>query len=227
MIRDNPEALAAVIGDRLEYKAPLFDIFKRLMRHGWIDSMGLCLSQIDFPDADKRNGFLTLNLNWAMENNNREVSEFLLGQAFEIRHTGGEAFWTSPPWNQDEMRQLVERHPEHAAGLAPSPSDFANTVNAADAMRLVDLILFCYEINARSANPWTFNLTPLLSGLIGSGLGDEDMASVAERLLNLGARVEWGYLLELRHDYKRTRQIFYQYHDIQQQGVDVKEPGTD
>lgn len=221
---DNPEGLAAVIGGHLEYNAPLFDIFEWLMMHGRIRCIELCLSRINFPDAETRNGFLTFNLNRAMENNYREVTEFLLGQAFQIKRTGGDAFWTRPPWSQDEMRQLVERHPEHAAGLSPSPADFANTINVEEAMGLIDLIHFCYEINARSASPGTFNLTPLLSGLIGSGLGDEDMASVAERLLNLGARVEWCYLLELRHDYKWTRQIFYHYHEIQQHEVEVKEP---
>jgi hypothetical protein len=217
--RDDPGELAAAFGDCWTYTWEFYDIFKHMIAYRRLRSLKACLLQIVFPDADKRGRFLTSLLRHAVNHGNQDAVEFLLGQTFDIGRAKYISFWGQFLWNAGETKKLVQRHPEHAAGLAPSSADFSHLRKGEDGLLLIELARCCEEIQ-----PGMLDATALLHGLVDSSLGDEGKALVAQELLDMGARVEQRHL-DRSTGYDRTKQLLHLY--LEFQGKEIKNPGMD
>lgn len=121
------------------------------------------------------------------------------------------------------MKELVKRHPEHASGLAPFRAAFKYIRNAADSSGLIDLARCCEEAKLGSTDA-----TEMLEGLLGSKLGDADMVSIAEQLIQMGAQISKCILDDLDKNgagFEKTKMLLHLHH--QYQGDETKDPGTD
>lgn len=130
-------------------------------------------------------------------------------------------------WDLNEFKQLVSRHAEKAAVLAPTCHDLAYVDSPQDAHLLIDLALHCDAEAAKLGNPGTFDATAMLNkGLLGAvrRIADEQMAEIIKRLCQLGAEVDWvefNYRCG-RGAYPLSREILRAYEEAAKDGLAVK-----
>lgn len=90
-------------------------------------------------------------------------------------------------------------------------------------MNLVELARYCNELH-----PGAVDATSILRGLQDSNLGDEENAIVAQRLIDMGARVEERVLSHMEErgaDAELTTELLREYYETQIENI--KEPGCD
>jgi hypothetical protein len=149
---DHPEKVAAAFRGCWQYTdhaAEFRYIFQKLVEHGMINSLESCLSRIGFPDQDTRDRFLWIILRSALFSDKRDIFEFALAQPINLCFPYHVPLWSITTWSLDYKRQLIRRHPEHAAALAPTYVDVLRAEDIDRVMELFGLAEICHhQLNA-------------------------------------------------------------------------------
>jgi hypothetical protein len=205
-----------------------------MIDHSRFRSFEACLPQITFPDDATRDRFFKAMLMSGLYSKNLQTADFLLCQEFQLTRVAAyESFWPPMNWASrlEEIKGLIDAHPAHAAGLAPIWFDMRCVKTAANGLAVIDLALHCLKVSLGSDKPATFEPTEMLRIMLESSpMRDADMATVAERLLGLEARVGQeqinhfkARLARYNVKYAKTMQVLQTYLELQ--SVDVKECG--
>jgi hypothetical protein len=216
---DSPEDMVTAFGDCWTFSWNLVGVFGSMIQKGRLLSLGICLSQLKYQTDNDRDQFLNLLLGNAMRSGNWQATDVLLAQRFNTKNRN----YMYLPFELAEMKELVKRHPEYASDLAPLGAAFRYIRNAADGSNLIELAHCCEE-----AKPGSTVATDMLEGLLGSNLGDADIASIAEQLIQMGAQISKYLLDHLNQNlagFEKTKALLNLYYEFQGDGV--KEPGSD
>jgi hypothetical protein len=190
---DCVDALGAAIGGCWSYAAELDEeLLKETIRHSRVGSLELCLARITFPKGRReRDEVLTDLLVFALESGRIYMADRLLNQRFTIDRSRYGFFAWPKPWNTDHISGYIAGHRQHAAGLAPTPADFARIRDEEEGLQLVALARYCASMASNWWAPMTLEATALLGGLMeNEKCSDAVMAVVADKLLLRGARLD-------------------------------------
>lgn len=190
---DCVDALGAAIGSCWSYAAELDEeILKETIRHSRLGSLDLCLARITFPKGRReRDDVLTGLLVFALESSLMPPLKTLLSQRFTIDRSRYGFFAWPKPWNTELISSYIAGHRQHAAGLAPTPADFARIRDQEEGLQLVSFARYCASMASNWWASMDLEATALLGGLMqNTGCPDTVMAVVAERLLLRGARLD-------------------------------------
>lgn len=192
---DDAEALADRLGGRrLEYSTELLAIMENLMARQRPQSLDVLLDHINFRNAPLGDAVLNHLLGATLHYSFIDFADLLLDRNFNIMHR----IWVAadifddisvPPWNLVDFKDLISRHPEHAARIMPTSADMAQIETVEQALALIELALHCDAENVATGGNQIFDPSSLLyKGLLNNrGFNDAEMAQVAQRLLDLGA----------------------------------------
>jgi hypothetical protein len=130
-------------------------------------------------------------LGLALDRSNIEIDDTLLNYDFQIQRSSWVALWCHRdeaylPWNLDELKALISRHPGRAADIAPTYADMKPIGNATEALLLIELTRCCDTVSGITKfDPSRF----LHSVLSNHCLSEEEMTAVVRLLLESGAKV--------------------------------------
>jgi hypothetical protein len=207
---DHPEEVVAAFNGCWAYIRTSAKILHEMIEKGRLFSFGACLSRIVFADDRYRDQTLNTYFREMVERRNWEFADCVLFQKFEMYPF---SYFVGLPFSLEDMEKLIRRHPEHATTIAPSPSDFRFFVKSLDdGLAFVALARCCEEVR-----PGTTNTTEMLENLLQSVIHDEEMVTVAQQLLDMGAKVNKRYFdyIEGWPGYKKTQQLLRRYYDLQ------------
>jgi hypothetical protein len=91
--------------------------------------------------------------------------------------------WEHLPAHLDDIKLLIQRYPEHAAGLTPGLNEFGQLRSLKEVKKLIDLTLCCHQACLAIKKPGTFDIATLFKGFEYNGLRGEDLASAVLHLL--------------------------------------------
>lgn len=154
-------------------------------------SFALLLSRVDFSGPNQRDTDLVGLLGLALDRSNIEIADTLLDYDFQIQRSSWVALWCHRdnvyvPWDLDELKALISRHPDRAADLAPTYADMKPIGNANEALLLIELTRYCDTISGQPKfDPSKF----LHSVLSNHCMNETDMTEVVRRLLEFGAEI--------------------------------------
>jgi hypothetical protein len=170
--------------------AQLEDILKEMISQGRSQSLELALGRIALPEPSARDDLLTGLLVHALEKGCFHLAGSLLDQKLFAINRSRYAFLSwSLSCPADRLIDLIASHPGHAASLAPTPADFAMISSEAEGLHLAAFARHCCAGGKFWRMPDKAYLADLLDGLVrAGGCPDEAVASVAERLMMMGAR---------------------------------------
>lgn len=141
-----------------------------------------------FSRAQVLYGILGLTLG----SNSIEIADLLLAQGALSQRRAGSPLWIAGGqgvWSVDELRELIDRHRDHATELSPTAADMSLVETEGDARVLVALAQHCHGITGLQGS--ASYLTDLLRAVLSYNhhLEGDGLAQIALLLFQEGAEL--------------------------------------
>jgi hypothetical protein len=178
----------------------------------YYSSFKVIFDAIQFEEKD-RDEYGTSYFVDALYSQNHDIIDFMATRDFKPHHHVfymggfGNLFWKAP-----FFRWFIERHPKHAAGFTPTGNDFHMVSNLDEAHEMIKMALYCDQLSVGVGNPRKFDPSDfLLNGLPkASHLGEDDAATMATVLFQMGAKMTDEDFEKLNKSYIWKKGKFYQ-----------------
>jgi hypothetical protein len=183
---DNPAALDQFFQTHWPTTTDVLWCFRYAIFFDRSETFNYLLDREPFAQED-RDKSLTYLLKLAIESDSIDMAGAVMDRRFQILRESVNLWMPHDmtiPWNLDVLKGFITAHHDQAAQLMPKNSAFKLVNNLEDFNALLELVKHC----ERESDQILFEPTKALSHLLRSfGIGDEQMAQAAVRLLQEGA----------------------------------------